>query len=106
MESDTSVQVQEQTPKSKQFKIDIEINEARQDSWCSKKGDKFEYPKDMAKICPWLLLSMHDFIKLMQNDVTLCWKYAGTPYEKVINKYGITTEFVKCPDPTSDLDRY
>jgi uncharacterized repeat protein (TIGR04076 family) len=94
---------QEQSPKRKQFKIDIEIFEARQDTWCHKKGDKFEYPKDMATICPWLLSSMHDFIRLLQNDVTLTWKYEGTPYEKIINKDGITTEYVRCPDPTSNL---
>jgi uncharacterized repeat protein (TIGR04076 family) len=101
--NEASSSVQEQSPKRKQFKIDIEIFEARQDTWCHKKGDKFEYPKDMAAICPWLLSSMHDFIRLLQNDVTLTWKYEGTPYEKIINKDGITTEFVRCPDPTANL---
>ena len=87
----------------KRFKIDIEIYEAREDSWCHKKGDKFEYPADNGKLCPWLLASMHDFIRLLQHDVTLSWKYEGTPYEKVLNENGITTEYVRCPDPTSDL---
>ena len=100
---DASAPIQEQSTKRKQFKIDIEIFEARQDTWCHKKGDKFEYPKDMATICPWLLSSMHDFIRLMQNDVTLTWKYEGTPYEKIINKDGITTEYIRCPDPTANL---
>ena len=101
--NDASAQGQEQSPKRKQFKLDIEIYEARQDTWCHKKGDKFDYPKDMATICPWLLSSMHDFIRLLQNDVTLTWKYEGTPYEKIINKDGITTEYVRCPDPTANL---
>ena len=101
--NDSFGNVQEQSPKPKQFKIDIEIFEARQDTWCHKKGDKFEYPKDMAKICPWLLASMHDFIRLLQNDATLPWKYEGTQYEKIINKDGITTEYVRCPDPTANL---
>jgi len=35
--------------------------------------------------------------------VTLSWKYANTPYEKVIDPKGVTTEFVRCPDPTSNL---
>jgi uncharacterized repeat protein (TIGR04076 family) len=87
----------------KNFKIDIEIYEAREDSWCHKKGDKFEYPADIGNICPWLLASMHDFIRLLQHDVTLSWKYEGTPYEKVLNENGITTEYVRCPDPTGDL---
>lgn len=94
-----SIPVQER----KRFKIDIEIYEAREDSWCHKKGEKYEYPADMDKLCPWLLASMHDFIRLLQHDVTLGWKYEGTPYEKVLNENGLTTEFVRCPDPTGDL---
>ena len=94
---------QEQERKRKRFKIDLEIYEAREDTWCHKKGDKFEYPADIGKLCPWLLSSMHDFIRLLENDATLSWKYEGTPYEKVINKDGVTTEYVRCPDPTADL---
>ena len=93
----------EQSQKRKKFRIDIEIFEAREDTWCHKKGDKFEYPADIGKICPWLLSSMHDFIRLLENDVTLSWQYEGTPYEKIINKEGITTEYIRCPDPTSNL---
>ena len=90
-------------PQRKRFKMEVEIFEAREDTWCHKKGDKFIYPDDMGKLCPWLRTSLHDFIRLMENDVTLPWKYEGTPYEKVINADGITTEYVRCPDPTSDL---
>lgn len=89
--------------KKKKYKIDIEIYEAREDTWCHKKGDKFQYPQDMGKICPWLLASMHDFIRLLENGVTLTWKYENTPYEKVIDPDGVTTEYVRCPDPTADL---
>lgn len=91
------------SPQRKRFKLEIEIFEAREDTWCHKKGDKFMYPEDMGKLCPWLRTSLHDFLRLMENDVTLTWKYEGTPYEKVINENGITTEYVRCPDPTSDL---
>lgn len=90
-------------PKRRKYKIDIEIYEAREDSWCHKKGDKFEYPKDIGKICPWLLSSMHDFLRLLQNGVTLSWKYEDTPYQKVIDPDSVTTEYVRCPDPTADL---
>jgi uncharacterized repeat protein (TIGR04076 family) len=101
----TLVALQEETTPKKRprYKIEIEIYEAREDTWCHKKGDKFQYPQDIGKLCPWLLTSMHDFLRLMQNGVTLPWKYEGTPYEKVINKDGVTTEFVRCPDPTADL---
>ena len=95
--------VQGQAPVEPKYKIEIEICEARQDTWCHKKGDKFEYPKDMGRICPWLLSSMHDFIVLLQHGATLPWKYEGTPYQKVIDAAGVTTEFVRCPDPTSNL---
>jgi len=85
------------------YKIDIEIYEAREDSWCHKKGDKFAYPQDIGKICPWLLASMHDFIRILETGGTLTWKYEGTPYEKVIDPNGVTTEYVRCPDPTADF---
>lgn len=94
---------QEQSQERKQYKIEIEIYEAREDSWCHQKGDQFKFPIDNGKICPWLLASMHDFLRLLENGVTLTWKYEGTPYEKIINENGITTEYVRCPDPTADL---
>ena len=87
----------------RRYKFEIEIYEAREDTWCHKKGDKFIYPDDIGKICPWLLSSMWDFIRILQMGGTLSWKYEGTPYEKVIDPDGITTEYVRCPDPTADL---
>ena len=90
-------------PKKKKYKLEIEIYEARPDTWCHKKGDRFAYPQDIGKICPWLLASMHDFLRLLEEGVTLGWNYEGTPYEKVIDPDGITTEYVRCPDPTAAL---
>lgn len=90
-------------PARKRYKIDLEIFEARADTWCHKKGDTFAFPQDMAKLCPWLQASLHDFLLLLANGVTLPWKYEGTPYEKVIDPDGVTTEYVRCPDPTSNL---
>jgi uncharacterized repeat protein (TIGR04076 family) len=90
-------------PKRRKYKLEIEIYEARPDSWCHKKGDKFAYPQDTGKICPWLMASMHDPLRLLEYGVTLSWKYEGTPYEKVIDPDGVTTEFIRCPDPTSNL---
>lgn len=29
--------------------------------------------------------------------------FGGTTYEKIINKNGITTEYVRCPDPTGNV---
>ncbi|MGB7295752.1 MAG: hypothetical protein WBC70_09205 [Candidatus Aminicenantales bacterium] len=90
-------------PKRKKYKLEIEIYEARPDTWCHKKGDKFAYPQDIGKICPWLLGSLRDFLVALQHGATLPWKYEGTPYEKVIHPDGVTTEYVRCPDPTAAL---
>ncbi|MCJ7563721.1 MAG: hypothetical protein MUP52_03920 [Candidatus Aminicenantes bacterium] len=90
-------------PKPPKYKLEIEIYEARPDSWCHKKGDKFSYPQDIGKLCPWLLGSLRDFLTALNHGAVLPWKYEKTPYEKVIDPNGVTTEFVRCPDPTSNL---
>ena len=46
---------------------------------------------------------MHDALILLQRGVTLSWKYEDTPYEKVIDPDGVTTEYIRCPDPTANL---
>jgi uncharacterized repeat protein (TIGR04076 family) len=90
-------------PKRKRYTIEIEIFEARPDTWCHKKGDRFAYPADWGKICPWLRASLNEFVRLLENGVTLPWMYEGTPYTKVVDPEGVTTEYVRCPDPTSAL---
>jgi uncharacterized repeat protein (TIGR04076 family) len=94
---------EQREPKRRRYKIDIEIFEARPDSWCHKKGETFAYPADWGKLCPWLRASLNEFVRLLENGVTLPWMYEGTPYAKVIDPDGVTTEYVRCPDPTSDL---
>ncbi|MHA1962312.1 MAG: TIGR04076 family protein [Candidatus Thorarchaeota archaeon] len=66
-----------------------------------KLGQKFNYPGDSGKVCPWLMASARPMIKVLRYDGRLGWSYKGTPYEKMINKDGVSTEFVRCPDPTS-----
>lgn len=63
-------------------------------------GQKFSYPRDAEKICPWLLAGMRGMIQILQDGGTLTWTYKDTPYEKVIDLNGMTTEFVRCVDPT------
>ena len=79
--------------------IELEIFE----SGCRKHkiGDKFKYPSGIGKMCPWLLDSANIMIRVLQYDGRLGWSYKNTPYEKIINKDGITTEFIRCPDPTT-----
>jgi hypothetical protein len=38
---------------------------------------------------------------VLEYGGTLPWEYKGTPYEKQIDPDGVTTEFVRCPDPSS-----
>ena len=64
-------------------------------------GQKFRYPNDLGRLCPWLVDSLTGFIRTLEHGGMLPWKYRGTPYEKVIDPDGVTTEFVRCPDPTA-----
>jgi uncharacterized repeat protein (TIGR04076 family) len=86
------------------YEIEIEIYEAN--GFCypynHRKGDNFKYPKDWEKICPSLRGSMIRHIQKLESGENFWWTYSGTPYEKVINKDGITTEYVRCPDPTAN----
>ncbi len=66
-----------------------------------KVGDTFQYPDDVGKLCPWLVDSLTGFLRALENGGTLPWRYRGTPYEKAIDPDGVTTEFVRCPDPTA-----
>lgn len=64
-------------------------------------GHKFRYPEDLGELCPWLVDSLTGMLRVLEHGGTLTWKYQGTPYEKVIDPDGVTTEFVRCPDPTA-----
>jgi uncharacterized repeat protein (TIGR04076 family) len=64
-------------------------------------GQTFRYPEDLGLLCPWLVDSLTGMIRALENGGTLPWKYRGTPYEKSIDPEGVTTEFVRCPDPTA-----
>ena len=63
-------------------------------------GEKFRYPEDIGNICPWLMDSINSMVRVLQFSGTLPWKYKDTEYEKVLDSDGITTEFIRCPDPT------
>ncbi len=87
----------------RRYEYTIEIFEAREDTWCHHRGDRFNYPADYGEICTWLRGSMDKFISVMEQGGELPWRYEDTPYEKEIDPDGVTTEFVRCPDPTADL---
>lgn len=64
-------------------------------------GQRFRYPEDLGQVCPWLADSLTGMIRALEHGGMLPWRYLGTPYEKVIDPEGVTTEFVRCPDPTA-----
>ena len=64
-------------------------------------GQRFSYPEDIGKLCPWLLDSLHGVIHVLRFGGTLGWRYDGTPYRKQIDPRGVTTEFIRCIDPTA-----
>jgi hypothetical protein len=64
-------------------------------------GQKFSYPEDKEKICHWLLDSLSGVLEALSAGETLNWDYKHTPYEKLIDPDGVTTEYVRCIDPTS-----
>ncbi len=64
-------------------------------------GQKFHYPDDLGQMCPWLLDSITGMVRALENGGELPWRYKGTQYEKVIDPDGVTTEYVRCPDPTA-----
>lgn len=80
------------------YEFEIEIVEGQ----CQphKAGQKIKYPEEKGKICPWLMDSMNGAIRVLEYGGTMPWLYKGTPYEKVIDPDGLTTEFIRCPDPS------
>jgi uncharacterized repeat protein (TIGR04076 family) len=84
------------------YSIELEVIEGLEDSGCDHRpGEKFEYPKDIGKLCPFLLDSMSGMLRVLEFGGTLPWTFPGTEYEKEIDADGVTTEYVRCPDPTA-----
>jgi hypothetical protein len=64
-------------------------------------GRRFAYPQEADLLCPWLLDSMRGILEALSAGETLGWMYKDTPYEKLIDPEGVTTEYVRCVDPTA-----
>ena len=64
-------------------------------------GQRFAYPEDSGKMCVWLLASLQPFIQAIRYGGALSWTYKGTAYEKELDPEGVTTEYVRCPDPSA-----
>ena len=85
-------------PRRRQYEFEIEIVEGK----CQphQAGQKIKYPDEKGKICPWLMDSMNGALRVLEYGGTMPWLYEGTPYQKVIDPNGLTTEFIRCPDPS------
>jgi uncharacterized repeat protein (TIGR04076 family) len=94
-ESDT-----EKSVVMRQYDLEVEVYEVGKKTSCHKLGEKFKYPQDMGKICTWLASALDPVLTSMRAGAILPWKYTGTPYEKVIDPDGVTTEYIRCPDPS------
>ncbi len=89
---------QQPRPVPPRYAFEIDIVEGN--CGAHKAGQKLKYPDEKGKICPWLMDSMSGAVRVLEYGGTLPWLYKGTPYEKVIDPDGITTEFIRCPDPS------
>ena len=65
-------------------------------------GSKYRYPQDLNKMCPWFMAAANPMIQVLRMGGRLHWTYEGTPYEKIFDEDGVTTEYIRCPDPTED----
>jgi len=65
-----------------------------------KRGQRFNYPEELGRLCPWLVDSINSVIRVLNFGGVLPWEYKGTPYEKEIDPDGVTTEYLRCLDPT------
>jgi uncharacterized repeat protein (TIGR04076 family) len=88
-------------PPRRRYRFEVEIVECKRGQCAQHQvGQKFEWPAEKGKLCSWLLDSMGGAVRVLEWGGTLPWLYEGTPYKKVIDPEGVTTEFIRCPDPT------
>ncbi len=64
------------------------------------KGKRFKFPEDMGQMCPWLTDSINTVVRVLAHGGILPWTYEGTNYKKEIDPEGVTTEFIRCIDPS------
>jgi uncharacterized repeat protein (TIGR04076 family) len=96
----TPAQPNAPTPQQARPRYEFEIDIVEGQCGPHKAGQKIKYPDEQGKICPWLMDSMSGAIRVLEYGGTMPWLYTGTPYEKVIDPNGLTTEFIRCPDPS------
>jgi uncharacterized repeat protein (TIGR04076 family) len=81
------------------YSVEVEVVEGEK-CHAHRLGDKFAYPDESGKMCPWLLDSVGPAARVLLFGGNLPWRYEGTPYQKEMDLEGVTTEYMRCPDPT------
>ncbi len=90
-------------PVAPRYRFEIEVVAPRNPlCHAHKMGERFAYPEDLGRMCPWLRDSMSGILRAMEWGAVFPWDYDGTPYQKVSDPNGVCTEFVHCPDPTAN----
>ena len=84
----------------RRYDIELEVHEVGKKTRCHQLGQKFKYPEEIGKVCGFLASAMDPILTALAAGAIYSWKYAGTPYEKVIDPDGVTTEYIRCPDPS------
>ncbi len=84
----------------RRYDIEIEVVEVGPRTRCHQVGEKFKWPEDMGRLCHWLGSALDPVVTSLAAGAIYPWRYEGTPYEKVIDLEGVTTEFIRCPDPS------
>ena len=84
----------------RRYDIEVEVVEVGPKTRCHKVGEKFKWPQEMGKLCHWLGSALDPVVTSLAGGAIYPWRYQGTAYEKVIDPEGVTTEFIRCPDPT------
>lgn len=82
------------------YEVEVEVYEVGPKTRCHKKGEKFKWPKEMCGLCHWLGSALDPVLTSLAGGAIYPWKYQGTAYEKVLDPEGVTTEYIRCPDPT------
>jgi hypothetical protein len=47
-----------------------------------------------------MIHDIHQVYQILRFGGSLGWDYKDTEFEKVFNKNGVTTEYIRCMDPT------
>ena len=71
-----------QTPQARRREFDFEIEIVEGKCQPHQAGQKFKFPDEKGKICPWLMDSMNGAIRVLEYGGTMPWLYTARPTRK------------------------